>query len=80
MVTFEESSTPGRGSHTLVKRIVKRELGSPLPVTIGWIGKAKDGGFAYFEPETNDVDPKIVGDNLEEVRRQVTALYQQAPG
>jgi hypothetical protein len=80
MVTFEDTSTPGRGNHTLVKRVVKRELGEPLPVTIGWIGKAKDGGFAYFEPETNDVDPKIVGDSLEEVRKQVVALYKQAPG
>ena len=54
MVTFENASTPGRGTHTLVKRVVKRELGEPLPVTIGWIGTAKDGGFAYYEPETND--------------------------
>ena len=80
MVTFENASTPARGSHVLVKRIVKRELGDPLPVTIGWIGKSKDGGYSYFEPETNDVDPKIVGDDLEEVREQVQALYKQAPG
>ena len=32
MVTFENASTPARGSHVLVKRIVKRELGEPLPV------------------------------------------------
>jgi hypothetical protein len=75
MVTFEEASTPGRGSHILVQRTVTRELGKPIPVTIGWIGKAKDGGFGYFEPETNDVDPKIVGDDLAEVKKQVKALY-----
>jgi len=77
MVTFEETTTPGRGSHILVKRIVTRELGKPLPVTIGWIGKAKDGGFAYFEPETNDIDPKIVGDDVAEVKKQVNALYAE---
>ena len=80
MVTFENASTPGRGGHLLVKRVVERELGDPLPVTIGWIGKSKDGGYSYFEPETNDIDPKIVGDGLEEVREKVKALYQQAPG
>jgi hypothetical protein len=78
MVTFEEASTPGRGSHILVKHIVERPLGAPLPVTIGWIGKAKDGGYSYFEPETNDVDPKIVGDELKEVQEQVKALYKSS--
>ena len=76
MVIFEETSTPGRGSHVLVKRIVKRALGEPIPVTIGWIGKAKEGGYAYYEPETNDLDPKIVADDLEELRTQVRALYK----
>ena len=76
MVTFEETTTPGRGSHILVKRIVERELGKPLPVTIGWIGKSKDGGYSYFEPETNDIDPKIVGDALDEVKQQVVAVYK----
>ncbi len=76
MVIFEETSTPGRGSHVLVKRIVKRALGEPIPVTIGWIGKAKEGGYAYYEPETNDLDPKIVADDLEELRTQVKALYK----
>lgn len=75
MVTFEETSTPGRGSHILVKRIVERELGKPLPVTIGWIA-AKDARFSYFEPETNDQDPKIVSEDMNELKKQVKALYK----
>jgi hypothetical protein len=76
MVTFEETSTPGRGNHILVKRIVKRELGEPIPVTIGWIAKTPDGRFSYFEPETNDQDPKIIDDALEALQKQVRALYK----
>lgn len=76
MVIFEETSTPGRGDHILVKRIVKRALGEPIPVAIGWIGKTKDGSFSYFEPETNDQDPKIVSDDLEGLQKQVKALYR----
>ena len=75
MVTFEKTSTPGRGDHILVKRIVKRALGKPLPVTIGWIGKA-DGRFSYFEPETNDLDPKFGSDDLAALQKQVEALYK----
>jgi hypothetical protein len=76
MVIFEEASAPGRGNHILVKRIVERALGKPLPVTIGWIGKAPDGGFSYFEPETNDKDPKIGADDLGTLQEQVKALYK----
>jgi hypothetical protein len=76
MVTFEATSTPGRGDHILVKRIVKRALGEPIPVTIGWIAKTKDGTFSYFEPETNDKDPKIVADDLGELQKEVKALYK----
>ena len=76
MVTFEETSTPGRGNHILVKRIVKRALGDPIPVTIGWIAKTPDGRFSYFEPETNDQDPKIIEDGLEALQKQVRALYK----
>jgi hypothetical protein len=76
MVIFEEASTPGRGDHVLVKRVVKRPLGEPIPVTVGWIAKTKDGSFSYFEPETNDQDPKIVADDLEELQKEVKALYK----
>ena len=75
MVTFEETSTPGRGNHILVKRIVERAMGKPIPVTVGWIGR-KDGRFSYFEPETNDQEPKIVGEDLNEIKKQVKALYK----
>jgi hypothetical protein len=76
MVIFEETSTPGRGNHILVKRIVKRALGEPIPVTIGWIAKTPNGRFSYFEPETNDQDPKIIDDALEALQKQVRALYK----
>lgn len=76
MVIFEETSTPGRGDHILVKRIVERALGEPIPVAIGWIAKAKDGSFSYFEPETNEQDPKIVSDDLAGLQKQVKALYR----
>jgi hypothetical protein len=76
MVIFEETSTPGRGDHFLVRRIVNRPLGEPIPVTVGWIAKTKDGTFSYFEPETNDKDPKIVADDLNELRNEVNALYK----
>lgn len=76
MVIFEDTSAPGRGDHILVKRVVKRPLGEPIPVTIGWIAKTPDGRFSYFEPETNDQDPKIIDDALEALQKQVRALYK----
>lgn len=76
MVIFEKTSAPGRGDHILVKRIVKRPLGEPIPVTIGWIAKTPEGRFSYFEPETNDLDPKIIDDDLEALQKQVRALYK----
>ena len=76
MVIFEKTSTPGRGDHILVKRIVKRALGKPIPVTIGWITKTPDGRFSYFEPETNDQDPKFGSDDLGALQKQVEALYK----
>jgi hypothetical protein len=76
MVTFEKTSTPGRGDHILVKRIVERPLGEPIPVTIGRISKTTDGHFAYFEPETNE-EPKIIDEGLESLKKQVTALYKE---
>lgn len=76
MVIFEETSTPDRGDHILVRRIVSRALGEPIPVTIGWIAKTPDGRFSYFEPETNERDPKIIDDDLEALQKQVKALYK----
>jgi hypothetical protein len=75
MIIFEKATTPGRGDHTLVKQIVKRPLGEPIPVTVGRISKTADGHFAYYEPETNE-EPKIIDEGLESLKKQVTALYK----
>lgn len=72
MVIFEERSTLGRGDYIEVKRTIRNPIhGRPVPVVIGRIAETTNGQFAYFEPETNELNPTLVEDDLEELKRQV---------
>ena len=77
MVTYEEKSTLGRGKYILVKRAVRRpHLGKVVPVVIGRIHETRDGQFAYFEPETNELNPTFVEDDLNELKRKIETLHK----
>lgn len=76
VVTYEEKSTLGRGNYIQVKRAVRRpQLGKVVPVVIGRIEETRNGQFAYFEPETNELNPTFVEDDLSELKRRIEALY-----
>ena len=77
MVTYEEKSTLGRGTYIQVKRAVRRpHQGKVVPVVIGRIHETRDGQFAYFEPETNELNPTLVEDDLNELKKKIEALHR----
>jgi len=61
-ISFEETSTFGRGRHIKVKS---------GPFTIGRIEFSRDGMFRYFEPETNELNPLFVEGDLEELEEKI---------
>ncbi len=79
---YETTSTLGRGEHIRVKRIIKPpQLEKPQLVVIGWISipRSSSRRFSYFEPESNDLNPKFVEDDLEALKRKIAALYEKDP-
>lgn len=75
MVTYEEKSTLGRGNYIKVKRAVRQpQLGKVVPVVIGRIEETRNGQFAYFEPETNELNLMFVEDDLNELKRKIETL------
>ena len=77
MISFVEKSTFGRGNHIQVTRVMQAPpAGGSRPVTIGWIGEGRDGSFLYFEPDTNELNPRLVAQDLEELKKQIENLYK----
>lgn len=82
MISFEETSSLGRGRYIRVRmtgRIgpghsqYKRLKGKAVRITIGRIEFAPDGGFQYFEPETNELNPVFIEDDLERLKERIRA-------
>lgn len=82
MISFEEASRRGRVRYLRVKLTMKiGEYGSrqggtdtrTLTVTIGRVERSPDGMFRYFEPETNELHPTVVDQNLRMLKKRIKA-------
>ena len=82
MISFDETSNLGRGRHIKVKMTIKvgpnhsefeRLKGKPVTTTIGRIEFSHDGMFRYFEPETNELNPTFVEDDLDRLKEKIKA-------
>ena len=87
MISFEEVSTLGRGRYIKVNMTskvgpnhsqYKRLKGRPVTIVIGRIEFSPDGMFRYFEPETNELNPKFIEDDLDRLKEKVRA-YKKIP-
>ena len=79
MISFEETSTLGRGEYIKVNlttkvglkhSLFKRLKGKPVMVTIGRI-ESHDGKFYYYEPETNILYPTLVEDDIDRLKERI---------
>jgi hypothetical protein len=82
MISFEETSNLGRGRYIKVKLTkkvgpghsqYKRLKGKPVTITIGRIEFSRDGKFRYFEPETNELNPTLIEDDLDKLKERIKA-------
>ena len=82
MISFEETSNLGRGRHIRVKLTkkvgpshsqYKRLKGKPVTITIGRIEFSHDGMFHYFEPETNELNPILIENDLDKLKERIKA-------
>jgi hypothetical protein len=78
MIDFKEVSTLGRGNHVKVRRtMVSPETRQPVLATIGWIAERNSGGFAYFEPESNELNPRFIEDDLATLKQAIERAYHE---
>lgn len=82
MISYEETSTLGRGRHIKVKLTTKvgpghsqyrRLKGKAVTATIGRIEFSRDGMFRYFEPESNELNPTLVEADLDKLKEKIKA-------
>ena len=82
MISFEETSNLGRGRHIKVKLTTKvgpthsqykKLKEKPVTITIGRIEFSQDGMFRYFEPETNELNPRLIEDDLNKLKERIKA-------
>lgn len=82
MITFEKTSTLGRGSYIKVKLTkkvgpnhsqYKRLKGKPVTITIGRIEISSDGSFRYFEPDTNELNPLFIENDIDRLKERIKA-------
>ena len=82
MISFKETSSLGRGRYIKVKLTkkvgpnhsqYKRLKGKPVTITIGRIEFSSDGTFRYFEPETNELNPKFIENDLDRLKERIKA-------
>lgn len=80
MISFEETTNLGRGRHIKVKLTkkvgpnhsqYKKLKEKPVTITIGRIEFSHDGMFRYFEPETNELNPTIIEDDLDKLKEKI---------